>query len=199
MNTFSGKQLDAMVKYMDAFINLARLCPEIEQTDLEALDQMNSYIETDTPLAPEVADGYRAVCYRVYNVIFENRTPQRPYKQRRVNYPESKILARNRELDTLVFDTFDAIDNFYKELLNKTSDYGLVTVEDVLTRYEELYGSSGYKLTFFDSRSGWTRLPHRHNCIIRDNRLWRLDLPRPEYISDQQWRLYKNKEEENNV
>lgn len=188
MNTFNGENLDAMVKYMKAFLNLARLCPEIEQTDLDALDQMISYIKADTSLAPELADGYRAVYDRVHGMIFGNDTPQRPYKQCRVNYSESKIMKRNRELDSLVFDTYEDATKFYKELFSKEQEYGSVTVEDVLTRYEELYGSSGYKLTFFDSRSGWTRLPHRHNCIIRDNRLWRLDLPRPEYISDPQWR-----------
>lgn len=53
MNAFSGEQLDVMVKYMKSFLNLARLCPEIEQTDLDALNQLISYIKDDTSLAPE--------------------------------------------------------------------------------------------------------------------------------------------------
>lgn len=183
MNTFSGEKLDAMVKYMKAFLNLARLCPEIEQSDLEALDQMISYIKDDTSLAPEVANGYRAVYDRVHSVIFGNDTSQQPYTRYRVNYSESKIMKRNRALDSLV-----AV-KFYEELLGKISEYGSVTVEDVLTRYEELYGPSGYTPTYFDSRSGWTRLTHRrdYTYIIRDKCLWRLALPRPEYISNSQW------------
>lgn len=187
MNTFSGEQLDAMVKYMKAFLNLARLCPEIEQSDLEALDRLIGYIKDDTSLAPEVADGYRAVYDRLHGVIFGNDMPQRSYKRCRVNYSESKIMKRNRALDSLVFDTYEDATEFYKELLSKESEYGSVTVEDVLTRYEELYGPSGYEPTFFDSRSGWTQLPYRHNYIIRDNCSWRLALPRPEYIRDR-WR-----------
>lgn len=183
MNAFNGKQLEAMVKYMEAFINLARLCPEIEQTDLEALDRLNSYIETDTSLAPEVSDGYRAVYDRVHGMIFGTNMPQLPYKVHRVNHPESKILARNRELDTLVFDTYEDATKFYEELLSRILKYGSVTVEDVLTRYGELYGPSGYTPTYFDSRSGWTSLPYRHNYIIKNGCLWRLALPRPEYIS----------------
>lgn len=186
MNTFSGEQLDAMVKYMKAFLNLARLCPEIEQTDLDALDQMISYIKADTSLAPELADGYRAVYDRVHGMIFGNDTPQRPCKQCRVNYSNSvsTIMKGNRVLDSLVFDTYEDATKFYKELLSKEQEYGSVTVEDVLTRYEELYGPSGYEPTYFDSRSGWTQLPFRHNYIIRDNCSWRLVLPRPEYISE---------------
>lgn len=185
MNTFSVENLDAMVKYMKAFLNLARLCPEIEQTDLDALDQMISYIKADTSLAPELADGYRAVYDRVHGMIFGNDTQQRPYKQCRVNYSNSvsTIMKGNRELDRLVFDTYDDAVKFYEELLNKISEYGSVTVEEVLTRYDELYGPSGYEPTFFDSRSGWTRLPNSHKYIVRDNCLWRLALPRREYIS----------------
>lgn len=184
MNTFSVENLDAMVKYMKAFLNLARLCPEIEQTDLDALDQMISYIKADTSLAPELANGYRAVYDRVHGMIFGNNTPQQSYKQCRVNYSESKIMKRNRELDSLVFDTYKAATEFYKELLNDISEYGSVTVEKVLTRYDELCGPSGYEPTFFDSRSGWTQLPYIHKYIIRDNCSWRLALPRPEYISN---------------
>lgn len=187
MNTFNGEQLDAMVKYMKAFLSLARLCPEIEQTDLDALDQMIGYIKDDTLLALEVADGYRAVYYRVHGMIFGNDTSKRSYPKHRVNYSESKTMKRNRALDSLVFDTYEDATEFYKELLSKESECGSVTVEDVLTRYEELYGPSGYEPTFFDSRSGWTQLPYRHNYIIRDNCSWRLALPRPEYISDR-WR-----------
>lgn len=186
MNTFSGEQLDAMVKYMRAFLNLARLCPEIEQTDLDALDQLIGYIKDDTSLAPEVADGYRAVYDRVHGMIFGNDTPQRTYKQCRVNYSNSvsTVMKRNRELDSLVFNTYDNAVKFYEELLDDISEYGSATVEKVLTRYDELYGPSGYSPRFFDSRSGWTRLPNRHDYIIKDRCLWRLALPRPEYISD---------------
>lgn len=183
MNTFSGEQLDAMVKYMKSFLNLARLCPEIEQTDLDALDQMISYIKNDTLMASEVADGYRAVYDRVHGMIFGTDTSKRSYPQHRVNYSESKIMKRNRALNSLVFDTYDDAVQFYDELLDKISEYDSVTVEDVLTRYDELYGPSGYSPCFFDSISGWTRLPNSPEYIVRDNRLWRLALPRPKYIS----------------
>lgn len=61
MNTFNNVQKEAMVKYINAFIELAKLMSEIEKADIDALQTLSTYIKDDCDLAPEVADGYRAV------------------------------------------------------------------------------------------------------------------------------------------
>lgn len=189
MSMFNNVKKEALVKYMNAFIELASLAPEVEKTDLAALHNLLSYIMDDCDLAPEVADGYRAVYDRVYDMIFTETIKQTPYTRftkgvykHRVDYKSLGKTTSRRDgvLYNLVFDTYEEAENFYNTMINYISNYGSVTVDEVITEYDEAYGPIGYETTYYDSRVGWTNLPSKSDgVIVRDSGSWKVVLPKP--------------------
>lgn len=189
MDLFSNVEKEAMVKYMDAFIELASLVPEIEETDIAALGNLSRYVKDGCYLAPEVADGYRAVYDRVYDMIFTENVKQmphtRPYKsvyQHRVDYKTLRKATSRRDevLYNLVFDTYEAAENFYNTLIDYVSEYGVIAVGDVVDEYEKTYDTNDYTPTFYDYKLGWTNLTSKSSdVIVRDSGSWRVVLPKP--------------------
>ena len=189
MDLFSNVEKEAMVKYMDAFIELASLVPEIEETDIAALGNLSRYVKDGCYLAPEVAYGYRAVYDRVYDMIFTEsvkHTPYtRPYKgvyQHRVDYKTLRKATSRRDgvLYNLVFNTYEGAENFYNTLIEYVSEYGAIAVGDVVDEYEKTYDTNDYTPTFYDYRFGWTNLPSKSDdVIVRDSGSWRVVLPKP--------------------
>lgn len=180
---------EAMVKYMDAFIELAKLMPEIEKADIDALQHWSTYITEDCDLAPKVANGYRAVYDRVYDMMFTGNVKQTPYTtpikgvyKHRVNYKTLGKTTSRRDglLYNLVFSTYEGAENFYNTLIDYVSEYGAIAVGDVVDEYEKIYDTNGYTPTFYDYKFGWTNLPSKSDdVIVRDSGSWRVVLPKP--------------------
>lgn len=189
MSMFSNVQKEAMVKYMDAFIELANLAPDVEKTDITALHNLSMYIKDDCELAPEVADGYRAVYDRVYDMIFTENVKKTPYTRltkgvykHRVDYKTLGKATSRRDsvLCSLVFSTYEEAENFYNTLIDYASEYGAIAVGDVIDEYEKTYDTNDYTPTFYDYKLGWTNLPSKSDdVIIRDSGSWRVVLPKP--------------------
>lgn len=175
MNTFNNVQKEAMNKYMDAFIELAKLVPDIEQTDIYALQNLSMYVKDNRDLAPEVADGYAAVYNRVHDMIFTGNV-------NRIPYAEPITLARDNKLNSLEFDTFKKATNFYDTIVDHISKYGSITVKDVIDEYDKIYNTDDYTPNFYDSKCGWTSLPSK-DVIVRYGRTWTVHLPYPAAIN----------------
>jgi len=174
MSMFSNVQKEAMVKYMDAFIELVNLAPDVEKTDIAALHNLSMYIKDDCELAPEVADGYRAVYDRVYDMIFTENVKRAPY----VDYKTLNKAAS--VLHSLVFDTYEEAANFCNTLIYRVSEYGEIAVGDVVDEYEKTYDTIDYTPTFYDYKLGWLSLPNNpSDVIVRDSGSWRVVLPKP--------------------
>lgn len=196
MNTFGNVQKEVVAKYMDAFIELAKLVPEIEKADIEALQNMSKHIKDDCDMAPEVAAGYAAVCNRVHDMIFTGNVKRIPYTnpnrgvyKHRVNYKTlgkstSRLkpitFARDTKLHSLEFDTYESAADFYNTLVDYISEYGEVAVGAVIDEYDKIYDTNNYTPTFYDYKCGWTSLPSKHSdVIVRDGYAWAVRLPYP--------------------
>lgn len=189
MSMFNNVKKEAMVKYMDAFIELANLVLDIEKTDIAALHNLSMYIKDDCDLAPEVADGYRAVYNRVHDMIFTDGTKQTPYTtptkgvyQHRVDYKSLNKDTSNSDdvLCSMVFDTYKEAENFCFVLIDHISKYDSITVTDVVIKYMEARDSVDYTTSTYDYRRGWTNLPRKgDDMIVRDEGMWKVVLPKP--------------------
>lgn len=190
MSMFSNVQKEAMVKYIDAFIELANLAPNVEKTDIAALHNLSMCIKDDCELAPEVADGYRAVYDRVYDMIFTENVKKTPYTrltkgvyQHRVDYKtlgKATSYRGTSVLHSLVFDTYVEAANFCNTLIDRVSEYGEIAVGDVVDEYKKTYDTIDYTPTFYDYKLGWLSLPSNpSDVIVRGRGSWRVVLPKP--------------------
>ena len=80
----------------------------------------------------------------------------------------------------LVFNTHEKAENFYNTLIDYVSEYGEITVGDVVDEYEKIYDTNDYMPTFYDYKFGWTNLPSKSDdVIVKDGGSWRVVLPKP--------------------
>lgn len=100
--------------------------------------------------------------------------PQRPANWRPATDPRNRDpRTRAHEFDEIVIPNRIQAENVLDRMLDLISQYGQVTVADML----ELCGLSG---NFTDNKWGWTQLPGVAATRVRDGYI--LDLPRPEQL-----------------